>query len=73
MLSIQLTDDVEQRFDQLAKYAGQDTEKFISQSLVQLLEDLEDLYSADQAMMAYNAGEPTTSLNDLMVEYGLDN
>lgn len=73
MLAIRLPVEVENRLDALAKATGRTKTYYAREAILAHLDDLEDLYLAEQRLIAVRAGqEATHSLDDVMREYGLD-
>ncbi|WP_455924265.1 type II toxin-antitoxin system RelB family antitoxin [Pseudomonas putida] len=66
MLTIELPPDVEGRLDQLAASTGKTKEYYAQQAVALHLDDLEELYIAEQRMRDINNGASTTiALEDL--------
>lgn len=73
MLAIRLPAEVENRLDALAKATGRTKTFYAREAILEHLDELEDLYLAEQHLVDVRAGKETThSLNDVMREYGLD-
>lgn len=73
MLAIRLPAEVETRLDALAKATGRTKTFYAREAILEHLDDLEDIYLAEQRLVDVLAGkEMTHSLNDVMCEYGLD-
>jgi RHH-type rel operon transcriptional repressor/antitoxin RelB len=63
--SIRLSPDTEQRLDHLAQVTGR-TKSFYLRELVERgLEDLEDIYLAEQALERIRKGEKTYTLDEV--------
>ncbi len=60
MLSVKLPADVENRLDRLAKATGRTKAFYARQAIVEHLEDLEDIYLAEQRSADNQAGESRT-------------
>ena len=74
MLAIRLDADTEARLTDLAKRTGRTKTFYAKQAILGHLEDLEDLYLAEQEIIALRAGKSqTTPLLEVMREYGMDN
>ena len=74
MLAIRLDADIEARLTDLAKRTGRTKTFYAKQAILGHLEDLEDLYLAEQEIIALRAGKSqTTPLLEVMREYGMDN
>lgn len=74
MLAIRLPEDIEARLDDLAKRTGRTKTFYARQAILEHLDDLEDLYLAEQRVTALRRGESRTlSLAEVEAELGLDN
>ena len=72
-ISIQLPDDVEARLQNLATRTGRSKTYYITEAILEHLDDLEDLYLAELELEAVRAGaSSTTSLADMMKRYGME-
>lgn len=72
--AIRLPDETYDRLHALAARTGRTATFYIRQAIEAHLEDLEDLYVAEQALSAHRAsGAKPLSLDDLDRELGLDN
>ena len=72
MLSLRLPADVENRLDRLAKATGRTKAFFARQAIVEHLEDLEDIYLAEQRSLDNRAGKSRTyTLEEVERELGL--
>jgi RHH-type rel operon transcriptional repressor/antitoxin RelB len=71
--SIRLDPKVEQRLDRLADVTGR-TKAFYLRELIEAgLEDMEDLYLAEQATIARRAGRTKSiPIEDVMKRYGME-
>jgi len=73
MLAIRLPVDIEARLEVLAKATGRTKTFYAREAIVSHIEDLEDLYLAEQRLLAHRAGESEAiALEDLMKRYGLE-
>lgn len=74
MLAIRLPTDVENRLDALAKATGRTKTFYAREAILEHLDDLEDIYLAEQRLVNVRTGkEATHTLDDVMREYGLEN
>ena len=74
MLAIRLPAEVENRLDALAKATGRTKTFYAREAILEHLDDLEDIYLAEQRLVDVRAGkEATHALNDLMRDSGLEN
>lgn len=71
-LSIRLPSDIENRLNALATRTGRSKTFYATEAIIEHLEDLEDLYLAEQRLIDVRAGNSDTApLDDLMARYGL--
>ena len=74
MLAIRLPEDLEKRLDTLAKLTGRTKTFYARQAIEQHLDDLEDLYLAEQRLTEIRAGRTRTiTLEDILNRYGMEN
>ena len=72
-ISIQLPSDVESRFEQLANLTGRSKTFYVQETIVEYLDDLEDLNLAEHELEEIRAGRAkTTPLADVMKRYGME-
>jgi RHH-type rel operon transcriptional repressor/antitoxin RelB len=73
MLAIRLPEDVEHRLEDLAKRTGRSKTFYARQAILEYLDDMEDLYLAEQQMTQIRAGKlKTIPLEEVMKHYGLE-
>ena len=73
MLAIRLPSDVEARLDALAKATGRTKTFYAREAILEHLDDLEDIYLAEQRLIANRSGESVTySLDDVERILGLE-
>ena len=73
MLAIRLPADMESRLDSLAKATGRTKSFYAREAISAHLEDLEDLYMAEQVMQRIKAGtERTYTLEEVMARHGVE-
>ena len=73
MLAIRLSDEVEQRLAELARKTGRSKTFYARQAILAHLDEMEDIYLAEQQMIEIRAGRlQTRSLEDVMNRYGLE-
>lgn len=73
MLAIRLPEAIEQRLEALAKATGRTKTYYAREAIVEHIDDLEDIYLAEQRLLEIRAGRATTvSLEDVMKTYGLE-
>ncbi len=72
-LSIRLPSDVEARLSTLAARTGRSKTYYATEAIVEHIDDLEDLYLAEQRLTDIRSGKSqTTPLEDVMKRYGLE-
>jgi RHH-type rel operon transcriptional repressor/antitoxin RelB len=73
MLAIRLPAEIETRLDALAKATGRTKTFYAREAILEHLDDLEDLYLAEQRLTDIRAGKTqTVPLDELMKRYGLE-
>lgn len=73
MLAIRLPAEIEDRLDALAKATGRTKTFYAREAILEYLDDLEDLYLAEQRLTDIRAGKTeTVPLDELMKRYGLE-
>jgi len=72
MLAIRLPEDIEARLESLAKRTGRSKTFYAREAIMEHLEDLEDLYLAEQVVERIQKGEERTStLEEVEARLGL--
>ena len=72
MLAIRLPSDLEERLEHLAKATGRTKTFYAREAIVAHLDDLEDLYLAEQRLLDNRAGRSeSVPLEEVMKRYGL--
>ena len=72
MLALRLPEDLEARLDALAKKTGRTKSFYAREALIEFIDDLEDLYLAQQRYALIEKGKSTTmSLDEVERELGL--
>jgi RHH-type rel operon transcriptional repressor/antitoxin RelB len=73
MLAIRLPADVEHRLDTLAQRTGRSKTFYAREAILEHLDDMEDLYLAEQQMTEMRAGRlKTIPLEEVMKRYGME-
>lgn len=73
MLAIRLPADVEHRLDDLARRTGRSKTFYARQAILEHLDDMEDLYLAEQQITEIRAGQlKTIPLEEVMKRYGME-
>ncbi len=72
MLAIRLPEEIEARLDNLAKRTGRSKTFYAREAILEHLDDLEDLYMAEQVMRRIQSGEErTATLDEVEARLGL--
>lgn len=72
MLAIRLPEEIEERLEKLAKRTGRSKTFYVREAILAHLEDLEDLYMAEQVLRRIESGEESTSsIDDVEARLGL--
>ena len=72
-VSLRLPDDVSRRLQQLADRTGRSKTFYMLEAIREHLDDLEDLYLAEQRLIDLRAGKSeTVPLEEVMRRYGMD-
>ena len=72
-LSIRLPSEVEARLTDLAARTGRSKTYYVTEAIVEHIDDLEDLYLAEQRLIDIRSGKSqTVPLEDVMKRYGLE-
>ncbi|WP_127475384.1 DUF6290 family protein [Sulfurivermis fontis] len=72
MLAIRLPEEIESRLEALAKKTGRTKTYYARQAILEYMDDLEDIYLAEQVARQIEAGDMKTySLEDVERELGL--
>ena len=72
-ISIRLPADVEARLSSLALLTGRSKTYYVTEAVIDHLEDMEDLYLAERELEAIRAGKSiTTPLAEVMKRYGME-
>ena len=73
MLAIRLPESIEKRLEKLAKRTGRTKSFYAREAILQHIEELEDLYLAEQSLDRIRSGESsTTSLEDVVKRHALE-
>ncbi len=73
MLAIRLPAEIEARLENLAKSTGRTKTFYAREAILEYLEDMEDLYIAEQRMTDIKAGRSKTiPLEEVMKQYGME-
>ena len=73
MLAIRLPAEIESRLDALAQATGRTKTFYVREAILEHLDDLEDLYLAEQRLIDHRAGKTqAVPLEDVMKRYGVE-
>jgi RHH-type rel operon transcriptional repressor/antitoxin RelB len=73
VLAIRLPQDIETRLEALAKATGRSKTFYAREAILEHLDDLEDVYLAEQRLADIRAGRTkTVPLADVMKRYGVE-
>ena len=73
-VSLRLPDDVSQRLQRLAQLTGRSKTFYMIEAIRDHLDDLEDLYLAEQRLADIQSGQPQTiALEELMKLHDVEN
>ncbi|MFZ2852870.1 MAG: DUF6290 family protein [Rhodocyclaceae bacterium] len=73
MLAIRLPEDIENRLGALAKATGRTKTFYVREAIVEHLNNLEDLYLAEQRLIDQRAGKTqAVPLDEVMQRYGVE-
>ncbi|MBA3309249.1 MAG: TraY domain-containing protein [Nocardioidaceae bacterium] len=71
MLALRLPPEIEQRLEALAKRTGRSKSFYAREAILEHLEDLEDLYLAEEAMNEhYSSGGATVPMEQVVERFG---
>jgi RHH-type rel operon transcriptional repressor/antitoxin RelB len=72
MLAIRLPEEVEKRLEDLARRTGRTKSYYAREAILEHIDDLEDLYLAEEVYARFLRGEEKTiSLEEFMKDYDL--
>jgi RHH-type rel operon transcriptional repressor/antitoxin RelB len=73
MLAVRLPQSIEKRLEKLARRTGRTKTYYVREAILQHLDDLEDIYFAEQALELVRSGEErTVALKDVLKRHGLE-
>ncbi|WP_298079309.1 DUF6290 family protein [uncultured Cardiobacterium sp.] len=74
MLTIELPIELENRLDALAQATGRSKSDYITEAILEYLEDLADLHLAEQRLRDIQNGKSkTVPLEEVLKRYGMEN
>jgi len=72
MLAVRLPKEIENRLDTLAEKTGRTKTYYVREAILEHLEDLEDVYLAEQTLAEIRAGkQKTIPIEELATKYGI--
>lgn len=72
-ISLRLPDDISSRLQKLAQLTGRSKTFYMLEAIREHLDDIEDLYLAEQRLLDHRAGKTqAVPLKDVMRRYGLE-
>ena len=72
-VSLRLPEEVSKRLESLAEITGRSKTFYMIEAIREHIDDLEDLYLAEQRLIAHRSGKSqSVSLEDVMKRYGLE-
>ncbi len=72
-LSVRIEDELDDRFTTLARDTHRSKSFYVKEALERAIEDLEDVYLAEQVLERIRKGEEkTVPLEEVMQRYGMD-
>lgn len=73
-VSLRLPDDIQNRLQRLAQLTGRSKSSYMIEAIREHLDDLEDLYLAEQRLADIRSGKTQIiPMEDVMKRYGLEN
>lgn len=73
MLSVRLPPLIEARLDALAKATGRTKTYYVREAILEHLDDLEDIYLAEQRLIDIRSGKTqTVPIEEVMKRYGME-
>ena len=72
-VSLRLPDEISQRLEHLVKLTGRSKTYYMVEAIREHIDDLEDLYLAEQRLIDHRAGKTqAVPLEEVMKRYGLE-
>ena len=73
MIAVRVPKEIEERLDRLAKKTGRTKTYYVREAILEHLEELEEVYLAQQVLEDVRSGkEETVSLDDVIKKYGME-
>ena len=74
MFTVDIPTEAEARLNEIVKITGQDRNFHTLEAILKHLDDMEDIYAAEQRMIALQEGRSgTTPLKEVLKRYGMGN
>lgn len=71
MITVRMPEELEARLENLSRRTGRTKTFYVREAVETHLEDLEDLYLAEEELIAIRAGARTFSIDEVRKELGL--
>lgn len=72
MIAVRMPAEVEERLESLSRKTGRTKTFYVRQAVVEHLDDLEDLYLAEEELRAIRAGARTYTIDEVRKDLGLE-
>ncbi|HKK66031.1 MAG TPA: DUF6290 family protein [Clostridia bacterium] len=73
MVAVRIPKEIEERLNRLAKRTGRTKTYYVREAILEHLDELEDIYLAEQVLVDVKSGkEPTIGIDELIDKYGLE-
>ena len=73
MVAVRIPKEIEERLDRLAKKTGRTKTYYVREAILEHLDELEDIYLAEQVLVDVKSGkESTVGLDELISKYGVE-
>ena len=73
MVAVRIPKEIEERLNNLAKRTGRTKTYYVREAILEHLDELEEIYLAEQVLVDVKAGkEPTVGIDELIDKYGLE-
>jgi RHH-type transcriptional regulator, rel operon repressor / antitoxin RelB len=72
MIAVRMPAEVEARLDNLSRRTGRTKTYYVREAVIEHIDDLEDLYLAEEELRAIRAGARTYTLDEVRNDLGLE-
>ncbi len=72
MIAVRMPAEVEARLDKLSRRTGRTKTYYVREAVLEHLDDLEDLYLAEEELKAIRGGSKTYTLDEVRKDLGLE-